>query len=118
MSAERPSASVELQKAIDRATSAALRPVLPALAVLFLLFAVAHPLILPAGAALPMTILAGASSAVFLVLFGLLRANRLPGRPTVHSLIVVGTVLGNSLMHLRLVGNPRDTTNLLLALVG
>jgi PAS domain S-box-containing protein len=115
----RPSPSAELQLAIDRATYAALRPVLAALGVLFCVFALAHPLILPPGAALPMTILAGLSSAIFLALFALLQADRLPGRrPGIYPLIVAALVLGNSLAHLQLVGNPRDTTNLLLFLVG
>ena len=119
MSAERPSAAVELQNAVDRATLAALRPVFPALAVLFCLFAIAHPLILPPGAALPMTILAGLSSATFVALFTLLATDRLPARrPGLYALVVAATVLGNSLAHLYLVGNPRDTTNLLLFLVG
>ena len=119
MTAERPPASEEIAKAIDRAAFAALRPVLGALAVLFCLFAVAHPLVLPAGAALPMTVLAGASSLIFLALFGLMQAGRLPdGRPGVYTLIVAALVLTNSLLHLHLVGEPRDTTNLLLFLVG
>ncbi|MEO5822548.1 MAG: response regulator [Vicinamibacteraceae bacterium] len=119
MTAERSPASDQLARALDRAVYASLRPVLISLTVLFCLFAIAHPLVLPAGAAMPMMVLAGSSSVIFLVLYGLLHAGRLPGeRPAVYAVIVAVVVLTNSLVHLHLVGDPRDTTNLLLFMVG
>jgi two-component system, cell cycle sensor histidine kinase and response regulator CckA len=119
MTAERPSASDHLARALDRAVYASLRPVLASLAALFCLFALAHPLVLPAGAALPMTVLAAISAAVCFVLYLLLRAGRLLGaRPAIYSVTVAGVVLVNSLAHLYLVGDARDTTNLLLFVVG
>ena len=119
MTAERSPASDQLARALDRAVYASLRPVLVSLAVLFCLFAIAHPLVLPAGAAMPMMVLAGSSSVIFLVLYGLLQAGRLPGeRPAIYAVMVAAVVLTNSLVHLHLVGDPRDTTNLLLFMVG
>ena len=119
MTADRSPASDQLARALDRAVYASLRPVLVSLAVLFCLFAIAHPLVLPADAAMPMMVLAGSSSVIFLVLYGLLQAGRLPGeRPAIYAVMVAAVVLTNSLVHLHLVGDPRDTTNLLLFMVG
>jgi PAS domain S-box-containing protein len=119
MTADRSPASDQLARALDAAVYASLRPVLICLTVLFCLFAVAHPLVLPATAAMPMMVLAGSSSVILLVLYGLLHAGRIPGeRPTVYAVIVAVVVLTNSLAHLHLVGDPRDTTNLLLFMVG
>ena len=68
---------------------------------------------------MPMMVLAGSSSVIFLVLYGLLHAGRLPGeRPQIYAVMVAALVLANSLVHLHLVGEPRDTTNLLLFMVG
>ena len=119
MTAERSPASDQLARALDRAVYASLRPVLISLTVLFGLFAIAHPLVLPASAAMPMMVLAGSSSVIFLVLYGLLQSGRLPGeRPEVYAAMIAAVVLTNSLAHLYLVGEPRDTTNLLLFMVG
>jgi PAS domain S-box-containing protein len=119
MTADRSPASDQLARALDRAAYASLRPVLVSLAVLFCLFAIAHPLVLPADAAMPMMVLAASSSVIFLVLYGLLHADRLPGeRPSVYAVIVAAVVLINSLVHLHLVGDARDTTNILLFMVG
>jgi two-component system, cell cycle sensor histidine kinase and response regulator CckA len=119
MTADRSPASDQLARALDGAVYASLRPVLVSLAVLFCLFAIAHPLVLPADAAMPMMVLAGSSSVIFLVLYGLLHAGRLPGeRPSLYAVMVAAVVLTNSLVHLHLVGDPRDTTNLLLFMVG
>jgi PAS domain S-box-containing protein len=119
MTADRSPASDQLARALDRAVYASLRPVLVSLAVIFCLFAVAHPLVLPADAAMPMMVLAGSSAVIFLVLYGLLQAGRLPGeRPAVYAVMAATVVLTNSLVHLHLVGDPRDTTNLLLFMVG
>ena len=107
MTSERSPASDHLARALDRAVYASLRPVLVSLTVLFCLFAIAHPLVLPAGVAMPMMVLAGSSSVIFLVLYGLLHAGRLPGeRPEIYAVIVAALVLTNSLVHLHLVGEP------------
>jgi two-component system cell cycle sensor histidine kinase/response regulator CckA len=119
MTADRPSAPDHLARALDRAVHASLRPAFGGLAPLFCLFAIAHPLVLPPGAAVPMTLLAGASSATFLVLFLLHHTGRLPRRrPRRFAVATAGIVLLNSLAHLYFVGDPRDTTNLLLFMVG
>jgi PAS domain S-box-containing protein len=119
MTADRSAASDQLARALDRAVYASLRPVLASLAVLFCLFAIAHPLVLPASARMPMMVLAGSSAVIFLVLYGLLHDGRLPGdRPRVYAVMAAAVVLTNSLVHLHLVGDPRDTTNLLLFVVG
>jgi PAS domain S-box-containing protein len=119
MPADRPSASDHLARALDRAVYASLRPVLLALAALFGFFAIAHPLVLSAAAALPMTILAAASAVVCVLLYVLFRSGRIDGRrPLGYSILVAAIVLGNALAHLHFVGEARDTTNLLLFMVG
>ena len=119
MSADRLSAPDHLARALDRAVHASLRPVLGALALLYCIFALAHPLVLPTAAVAPMTLLAGASAATFLVLFLLHRFGRLPRRrPLRFAVAAAAIVLGNTLAHLYFVGDPRDTTNLLLFMVG
>jgi PAS domain S-box-containing protein len=119
MTAERHAPSEQLARAIDRAVYASLRPVLASLALLFFMFAVAHPLVLEPGAAIPMAMLAGLTSFAFLGLFGALQAGRLQHRPALfYSLVIAAFVLANCLAHLHLVGNPGDTTNLLLFIVG
>jgi PAS domain S-box-containing protein len=56
---------------------------------------------------------------VFLVLYLLHQTGRLPiRRPRRYALAAAGLVLTNSLAHLYFVGDPRDTTNLLLFMVG
>src|SRR5688500_5122569 len=119
MTSERSPASDHLARALDRAVYASLRPVLVSLTVLFCLFAIAHPLVLRADAAMPMMVVAGSAAVIFLVLYGLLHDGRLPGeRPEVYAVMIAAVVLTNSLVHLHLVGEPRDTTNLLLFMVG
>src|SRR3954468_6121584 len=104
MTSERSPASDHLARALDRAVYASLRPVLIVLTVLFCLFAIAHPLVLPAAVAIPMAVLAGSSSVIFLVLYGFLHAGRLPGeRPEVYAIAIAAVVLTNSLVHLHLV---------------
>jgi PAS domain S-box-containing protein len=119
MNAERHAPSDQLASAIDRAAYASLRPVLASLALLFFMFAVAHPLVLEPAVATPMAVLAGVTSFVFLGLFAALQAGRLQRRPALfYSLVIAAFVLANGLAHLHLVGNPGDTTNLLLFIVG
>ena len=119
MTAERPSPSDQLARAIDRAVYASLRPVLASLSLLFFVFAVSHPVMLPPGIGIQMALLAGLTSCAFLGLFGALQAGRLHHHPPlVYSLVIAGLVLANALVHLHLVGNPGDTTNLLLFIVG
>ena len=119
MTTDRSAASDQLARALDRAVYASLRPVLGSLAILFCLFAIAHPLVLPASVSMTMMVLAGSSAVIFLVLYGLLHGGRLPGdRPRIFAVMAAAIVLTNSLVHLHLVGDPRDTTNLLLFVVG
>ena len=118
MTADRRSAPDPLARALDRAVYASLRPALPALALLFGFFAVAHPLVLPVRAALPMSVLAAATALAFGLLYASL-ARRRPGRsPGVYSGVIAGLVLINSLAHLHVVGDARDTTNVMLFMVG
>ena len=118
MTADRRSPSDPLARALDRAVYASLRPVLPALALLFGVFTVAHPLVLAPAAALPMSLLAGLTALAFALLY-LSLARRRPARsPGVYSGSIAGLVLINSLAHLHFVGDARDTTNVLLFMVG
>jgi PAS domain S-box-containing protein len=118
MTADRRSASDPLARALDRAVYASLRPVLPALAVLFAVFAVAHPLVLPPPAALPMAVLAALTALAFIFLSVSLARRRPSRRPGVYSGSIAGLVLISSLAHLQVVGDARDTTNVLLFMVG
>jgi PAS domain S-box-containing protein len=118
MTADRRSASDPLARAIDRAVYASLRPVLPALALLFGFFAVSHPLVLPPPAALPMAILAGVTAVAFALLAVSIARRRPVRSPGVYSGSIAGLVLVNSLAHLQVVGDPRDSTNVLLFMVG
>jgi PAS domain S-box-containing protein len=118
MTADRRSPSDPLARALDRAVYASLRPVLPALALLFGVFTVAHPIVLPPAAGVPMSFLAGLTAVGFALLY-LSLARRRPARsPGVYSGSIAGLVLINSLAHLQFVGDARDTTNVLLFMVG
>lgn len=95
-----------------------IRPVGYGLSFLYLFFAVAHPYALGARA-LPLVVLAISSAIVFaLIAF---RVNPLtlsdPGA-TLVSLVYVFLVLANSVTHLLLTGDPKQTTNFMLLIVG
>jgi PAS domain S-box-containing protein len=94
-------------------------PVSVGLGILFLAFAISHLLVLPASTAAIMSPIAGATSAVLFVLTVLLKRHLLPSRWS-HAIGagIAGLVLLNSLLHLALTADLKQTTNLLLLIVG
>src|SRR3954453_16699148 len=86
---------------------------------LFLFFALSHALVLPPSLAPTMVIVAGSTSLIFFMLrLGV-------GRSTVplvwvHPLAaaMVGLPLGNALLHVYLSGDPLQSTNVALAVIG
>jgi len=109
----------QVEAALDAFAQASLGPVTAGLAVLFAFLAVAHLFVLPAGAQWPMSLLAAATAAALGTLrYGLGRWP-LPARhahPVAAGIVLV--VLANCLLHLYLTAELRQTTTLLLLLVG
>jgi PAS domain S-box-containing protein len=105
--------------ALDSIVSDSLRLVTFGLGILFLVLAVSHPFVLPAAKAIPLSSVAAVSATVFFL--GFLRLGR-EATPThlAHPIAVsiCGLILVNSLLHLFLVPEPRQTTNLILFLIG
>ncbi|MFT5086576.1 MAG: hypothetical protein ACI906_004311 [Candidatus Latescibacterota bacterium] len=108
-----------LQQALDRIVLNAFRPVLTVLGGLYLIFSLSHMLILPPAIAGPMALLALFSSAVCLVL-RLVLGRELVAVRHAHLLGagVTGIMLVNISAHLYLSGDPLQTTNFLLLIIG
>ena len=100
----------------------ALRPSLPlvasCLAALYLAFAVLHLLVLDGIARTVMSSTAGATALLFLGSVAWTRGRPVPSG-WVHPLMSAALllVIGNSVTHLAMVGEPRQTTNVMLVLV-
>jgi signal transduction histidine kinase len=105
--------------ALDATVRDSLRPVAVGLGVLFAVLAVSHALVLPRAVAPVMVSLAAGTAAVLLGLSVLLNRWTVPLR-RVNPLgaAIAGLALLNSLVHLYLVSEPKQTTNLLLLVVG
>lgn len=108
-----------LQLALDETVYAYLRPGAIGLAVLYVIFTIAHWLWLPAPAKGPMTAIAFGSA---LLLFGIAEALRRWYCPVswTHAVAagLAGIVLLNVLSHIYFTGLPRETTNLILLIIG
>ena len=109
----------ELRLTLDGHVRDSLRPVSAGLTVLFAVFALAHAFLLPK-AVTPITVLT--ASATSLALFALtLRLGRrpLPAR-WAHPIAagIAALVLLNSLLHLRLLRDPQQSTNVSLLIIG
>ena len=96
-----------------------LTPVAMGLGVLYLAFTISHLFLLPPPTAAIMGPMAGVTSAVLFGLTVLLRRRMLPSHWS-HDVGagVAGLVLANSLFHLSLTADLKQTTNLLLLIVG
>ncbi len=109
----------EIQAALRDTAFNNLRPVASFLSAAYALMAVAHVVMLPDGVVLPMALAAGGTALALLSLrVGMgLRPVLLPW---VHPIwaFAAALVLVNCLLHLYLVPEPRQTTNLILAVVG
>ncbi len=109
----------DVREALDTIVLGSLSPVTTALALLFVAFTVAHARVLPPSIAPTMMIVSG-STAVLLVGLRILLARATLSSHLAH-LIGAGIailVLANSLTHLYLTLEPRQTTNLLLLILG
>ncbi len=104
--------------AIAQAVLASLRPIASGLAGLYALLALAHLALLPPFAKLTMALVAGASA---LVLLGLRWAlgRRRPSLRWAHPLatLIAAIILINSLLHLALIPEPKQSTNIALLII-
>jgi signal transduction histidine kinase len=111
--------NLDLRAALDAAVRDMLQPVSAGLGVLLLFLAASHALVLPRTIAPLMVGLATGSAAALLGLSIALRRWPVPAR-WAHPIgaAVAGLCLLNGLVHMHLVAEPRQTTNLLLLVVG
>jgi PAS domain S-box-containing protein len=112
-------ANEDLRAALDAVVRESLRPVALGLGVLYLVFAVSHALLLPKSVATPMAVLAAGTAVALLGLHYALSRRAIPLR-WAHPVgaFVAGLALLNSLLHIYLTAEPRQTTNLMLLVVG
>ena len=108
-----------LRDALDVSVRDSLRPVSAGLAMLFALLAVGYTLALPEVVAPILVSLAGGTAAAFLGLRVVLSRWTVPLRlANPLCAAIAGLVLLNSLVHLYLGSDPRQTTSLVLLIVG
>lgn len=114
-----PTADAPGQPALNAEVLESLPLVSAGLGLLFAVFAVAHAFVLRTPAALPMMLVASATALILLTLSRALQA-RTPSPHWAHPIgtVIVGLILLNSLLHLYLVSEPQQTTNLMLLLIG
>ncbi len=105
--------------ALDRIVYDSLRPVSAALAILFTFLAVSHAILLPKGVAVPMTLVASFSACVVGGLYYVLGRQQLPLRYA-HPLgiCIFALALLNSVIHLGLTFEARQSTNFALLTIG
>jgi diguanylate cyclase (GGDEF)-like protein len=113
------SANEALKLALEQIVYNALRSVLISLAILYLLLAIGHNLVLPETMVLPMTVMALTTAVVFGGLY-LCFAIKPPALRWTYSIgfTIALFALSNSLLHLYLSKQPFQTTNLILLLLG
>lgn len=104
---------------LNRVVRDGLPPTVAALAVLYVAFAIGHAVLLPPPLGRPLFAAATTTALILGLLSVVLRREELPASlaPAVCGLVAV-LVLGNSLLHLGLLAEPRQTTNLILAVLG
>ena len=109
----------EIRRALDVVMATSIVPVVLGVALIYAIFCVAHLLVLPPGRAEIMASLAGGSALVCGVMYWAMLRWELPPRLAHPSGFVVALImLGNTLTHLYLEGDPLETTNLLLVILG
>ncbi|MCG3118193.1 MAG: hypothetical protein ALAOOOJD_00356 [bacterium] len=111
--------AAELKAALNFVVRDSLLPVSAGLSALYAVFAISHALVLPDTLALPMSLLAGATALLLLMIRLFLRRSPLPER-WAHPMgaVIIGLILVNSLLHLYLTAEPIQTTNLILLVIG
>lgn len=108
----------ELRSALNSISHVQLRPLSLGLALLYAFFAAVHPFTLPADISGTMTVTAAATMVVLAGLWTYVRRIP-PASERVHWLTAALTllVLINSVLHLYLSGEPRQTSNIILVIV-
>lgn len=109
----------DLKKALDRIVLSSLKPVSESLCILFVLLAIFHVIFLPKPIVFFLTFSEVATAIFLLGLRYILDAKNVP-ESWAHPIgaIIAGFVLLNSLMLLYLTMEPRQTTSLLLLIIG
>ena len=108
-----------LRAALDEIVLQSLPPVSIGLSALYVIFAVAHLLFLPQAVALTMSLVALSSATLLCALYFVLRRWSLPSswaHPTGAS--IASLILLNCLLHLYLLAEPEQTTNVALLVIG
>jgi PAS domain S-box-containing protein len=113
------SETAAIRAALNGVVLQSLRPICVGLSALYLIFAVSHALFLPPAVASKMSIVAAASAVLLLALYYIFRRYSIPAA-WAHPVgaCVAGLVLLNSLLHLYLLSEPEQTTNVALLVIG
>jgi PAS domain S-box-containing protein len=108
-----------LQAAFETIVLQSLRPVCVGLSALYVIFAISHALFLPPTAALSMNVVASVTALLLLILYYVFRWRSIPVS-WAHPLGagISGLILLNSLLHLYLLSEPEQTTNVALLVIG
>jgi len=114
-----PITPAELRLAFNTFVRDSLSPVSAGLGFLYMVFTIAHALLLPDAIALPMSLVAAGTAITFFMIRLFLGRSPLPAR-WAHPLgaMMAALVLVNSLLHLYLTSEPIQTTNLVLLVIG
>ncbi|MCA0353969.1 MAG: PAS domain-containing sensor histidine kinase [Chloroflexi bacterium] len=112
-------ASTNLQTALNAEVAFGLRPTVTGLGFLYLLFSIAHALVLPAPIKLPMVIVA-LSSVIFFGFWWWRLQSWQPSPELTHPLATLFIVVGgfNSILHIWLSGETHQSTNIAFILIG
>ncbi len=108
-----------ITRALNRVVRDSLPPVLTALTVLYSIFAFSHVLLLQGTTAVIMCSVAALTALIYATLRVMLGRRRLPAQ-RIHPLAaaIMGLVLVNSLLHMALVAEIKQTTNVALMIIG
>ncbi len=112
-------AEQQIDNALNDTVRGSMAPVATGLALLYGILAISHWRVLPSPMADIMATVAG-GTALLLVAFRAILARHAVPRPWIYPLALgmVGLMLANSFLHIYLSAEPRQTTNLILPLVG
>ncbi|MBN1487215.1 MAG: GAF domain-containing sensor histidine kinase [Anaerolineae bacterium] len=108
-----------IQAALNASLAENLKPISLILSGLFVLLSITHATTLPPETKRFMLPVAAITALIFLVFYFVLRSKAIPlkwAEPLAMG--IVGLILVNSLLHLYLDGNPIQTTNIILVLLG
>ncbi len=113
------SSVIDASQVTDTAVNQAIPPMTIGLAILYFVFSLSHLFLLPPDIANIMAGVALTTAVILLILYLRLRRFPLPTKWAYPlSFALYGLVILNSLLHLYLTADPRQTTNLMLAIIG